>query len=96
VILICKLKNSAVYQWTVPGLLEGNNGVAIIDHSPTLSKTYDLSFGRHATRISTTSTKSTLTFKVTTLLSGKNITCKGEDTALAPAQSLVIFIPGMP
>jgi len=89
--LVCSIDNIGVYQWTVPGLVEANDGTAIIGNAAVTRNPNGLTFTLEATRNNST-TMSTLMFTVSDLLDGKRITCgqAGANAAL-DSQDISVF-----
>ena len=72
--LTCSIGDIAVYAWTVSGLLMGNNGAAVVGLGTHTIEVYGLTFTLVATS-NGQSSMSTLSFTVSDLLNGRNITC---------------------
>jgi len=76
VTLVCAIGNIGTYAWTVPGLVESNDGVAVVGLAASTQMRNGQKFTLEATRIDPTTTISTLRFTVSDLLNERNITCE--------------------
>ena len=72
--LTCSIDNIVAYVWTVSGIVMGNDGIAIVGFSTNTRVVNGLTYTLVATS-NGQSSMSTLSFTVSGLLNGRNITC---------------------
>jgi len=90
VTLVCSIDNTVTFQWLVPGLLESNNGAAVIGNPAITANTNGQAFtvGANGTAPNTTST---LMFTVSNLLDEKSISCGPAGSAATNSQVISVF-----
>ena len=90
--LTCSIGNLGTYAWTVSGLLLGNDGTATVGLGVSTREVNGTTYTLVATS-NGQSSMSTLSFTVSDLLNGRNITC-GE-AGQAPTESQAVNVLGM-
>ena len=90
--LVCSIGNNGAYQWTVPGLVVGNDGLTGVGNAPVTQTAMGVTFTLEAARIDLITTRSTLTFTVSSLLDGRNITCGVVGTDASTSFSFIMVL----
>ena len=90
--ITCSIGNLGIYAWTVSEIVMGNDGAAVVGLGIATRELNGTTYTLVATRDGQSS-MSTLSFTVSDILSGRNITC-GE-AGQAPTESQVVNILGM-
>ena len=90
--LTCSIGNTAVYAWTVSGLVMGNDGAGVVGLDASTREVNGLTYTLVATS-NGQSSMSTLSFTVSDLLNGRNNTCGA--AGQVPTESQVVNVLGM-
>jgi len=88
--LVCSIGNINIYDWAVPGLVGGSEGLTRVDDPATTRLPMGQTFILVANRINQTATSSTLRFAIFNLWHERNITCQDAERQLTITDFQVI------